>query len=78
VCRATLRRLLAVLVAGGIAAGLVLLIGDLAAVVPAVGAVVIAAFGACWRSSHWPVSTGSPTIRCAATAASRGPRPVRN
>jgi hypothetical protein len=43
---ATLRRLLAVLVAGGIAAGLVLLIGDLAAVVPAVGAVVIAAFGA--------------------------------
>ncbi len=43
---ATLRRLLAVLVAGVLAAGMVLLIGNMAAAVPAVSAVVVAAFGA--------------------------------
>lgn len=43
---ATLRRLLAVLIAGGLAAGLVLLLGNMATAVPAVSAVVVAAFGA--------------------------------
>lgn len=43
---AALRRSLAVLVAGAAAAGLVLLLDGMAAVVPAVGAVVVAAFGA--------------------------------
>lgn len=43
---ATLRRLLAVLVAGGLAAGLVVLFENMAAAVPAVSAVVVAAFGA--------------------------------
>lgn len=42
----TVRRLLAVLVAGVVAAGLVVALGDMAAEVPAVSAVVIAAFGA--------------------------------
>ncbi|MGH8774993.1 MAG: hypothetical protein ACRDWI_07400 [Jiangellaceae bacterium] len=40
------RRGLAVLVAGALAAGLVLLVGDVAAEVPAVGALVVAVFGA--------------------------------
>jgi hypothetical protein len=40
------RRALAVLAAGGLAAGLVLLVGPVAAAVPAVGAVVVAAFTA--------------------------------
>lgn len=43
---AAMRRTLAVLVAGGLAAGLVLLVDDVASAVPAVGAVVVAAFGA--------------------------------
>jgi hypothetical protein len=43
---ATLRRLLSVLVAGGLAAGLVLLFERMATAVPAVSAVVVAAFGA--------------------------------
>lgn len=43
---AVVRRLLAVLVAGVVAAGLVVALGDMAAEVPAVSAVVIAAFGA--------------------------------
>ncbi|HJU98590.1 MAG TPA: hypothetical protein VJ644_11495 [Jiangellaceae bacterium] len=40
------RRALAVLAAGGLAAGLVLLVGPVAAEVPAVGAVVVASFAA--------------------------------
>lgn len=43
---ATLRRLLAVLVSGAAAVGLVVLVADLAAAVPAVSAVVMAVFGA--------------------------------
>ncbi len=42
----TVRRALAVLGAGGLAAGLVLVIDDVAAAVPAVGAVVVASFTA--------------------------------
>jgi hypothetical protein len=45
------RRMLAVLVAAGLAAGLVSLIDDVAAAVPAVGAVVVTAFGALTATS---------------------------
>jgi hypothetical protein len=45
------RRMLAVLVAAGLAAGLVFLIDDVAVTVPAVGAVVVTAFGALTAAS---------------------------
>ena len=45
------RRMLAVLVAAGLAAGLVFLIDDIAVAVPAVGAVVVTAFGALTAAS---------------------------